>query len=297
MLRNKIPMTQKHSWFHFCWTLFLSLVAGFVICGPARAAGPWNALYVFGDSYSDSGAGYVDADGPTAVVYLARGLQIPFTYCSDADRTGKSLNFAVSGAKTGEGEGFQIACKSRGIGEKLQCRGIQNQVRDFFSRVQSGEIKFSPDHTLFFIAGGLNDGKLPTKETIANLKAAIGTLYTVGARHIFVALLPTRIPPFRDVGLRLNPALQQIPGDIHLAGLDVRLSHWGEFFDEILEHPTNYGLKNTTDACAGRALFDEDPTPKGDASTYYYYHPGHPSTAVHRVVGEALLREALAATD
>lgn len=40
-------------------------------------------LYVFGDSYSDSGAGYLDGNGPTAVVYLATSLGVR---CSDRER-------------------------------------------------------------------------------------------------------------------------------------------------------------------------------------------------------------------
>jgi len=48
---------------------------------------------------------------------------------------------------------------------------------------------------------------------------------------------------------------------------------------------------NVTDACAGRALFDEDTTEKGDPETYYFYHSGHPSTAVQRVVGRMLAKE------
>ena len=37
------------------------------------ASGPttrYTRLYVFGDSYSDIGAGYIDGNGPTAVAYL-----------------------------------------------------------------------------------------------------------------------------------------------------------------------------------------------------------------------------------
>jgi phospholipase/lecithinase/hemolysin len=62
-----------------------------------------------------------------------------------------------------------------------------------------------------------------------------------------------------------------------------------------MDNPGRYGIVNTKDACAGRALFDEDPAEKGDPSTYYFYHEGHPSTAVHKVVAEGLLREARAA--
>ena len=32
----------------------------------------------------------------------------------------------------------------------------------------------------------------------------------------------------------------------------------------------------------------------GDPSTYYFYHHGHPSTAVHRIVGKKLYEELVA---
>ena len=50
---------------------------------PPLTAAPYTQLYVFGDSYSDSGSGYLDTNGPTAVAYLAEHLDIPFTYYGD----------------------------------------------------------------------------------------------------------------------------------------------------------------------------------------------------------------------
>jgi len=63
----------------------------------------YSRLYVFGDSYSDIGAGYIDGNGPTAVAYLGwlMGLQVASSKAANAG--GKSLVFAVSGAGTGEG--------------------------------------------------------------------------------------------------------------------------------------------------------------------------------------------------
>src|SRR5580700_2504044 len=88
---------------------------------PATNSHPYTMLYVFGDSYSDSGAGYVDANGPTAVVYLAQRLGIPFTYNGDPASKGKGLNFAISGARTGAGAGRRYP-----TGEFLSY-GMQNQ--------------------------------------------------------------------------------------------------------------------------------------------------------------------------
>jgi phospholipase/lecithinase/hemolysin len=243
-------------------------------------------MYVFGDSYSDNGAGYVDGNGPTAVAYLAKRLGFELKPANAADSASQSLNFAVSGAQTGHGAG-------RKIKDAMLGRGMMEQVDDFVTRVQSHQISFDAKSTLFFVAGGLNDRRLPGTETVANLEAEIRKLYDTGARRFRVAVLPTAIPSFSEVGTRLNPDLRRIPGEVQgqLAGAQIALSHWGEFFDEVMRNPQRYGIVNTTDKCAGREISDEDTTPCAKPETYYYYHAGHPSTAVHKVVGDKLYDE------
>lgn len=256
--------------------------AGFV----NAAARPIDRLYIFGDSYSDSGAGYVDGDGPTAVAYLARRLGLELRPATDPGSDARSLNFAVSGAQTGRGAGRKV--KDAFLG-----RGMVEQVDDFAARVQSRQIAFDPDRTLFFLAGGLNDRRLPGAETVGNLKAHVRKLYGLGARRFRIALMPEAIPAFSDVGRRLNPELRRIPDEVaaELPAIEIRLSNWGPFFDEVMRNPAAYGIRNTTDKCAGRAIFDEDATPCSAPATYFYYHAGHPSTAVHRIVGDKLYDE------
>jgi phospholipase/lecithinase/hemolysin len=253
----------------------------------APAPRPIERLYVFGDSYSDSGAGYVDGDGPTAVAYFARRLGLELRPATDAAAANRSLNFAVSGAQTGRGAG-------RKVKDAVLSRGMVEQVDDFAARVQSKQIAFEPDRTLFFLAGGLNDRRLPGAETVANLKAHVRKLHFLGARRFRIALLPEAIPAFSEVGQRLNPELRRIPAEIarELPGIEIRVSNWGPFFDEVMRNPAAYGIRNTTDKCAGRAIFDEDATPCPAPATYFYYHAGHPSTAVHRIVGDKLFEEA-----
>jgi cholinesterase len=253
----------------------------------AATSGPttrYSRLYVFGDSYSDIGAGYIDGNGPTAVAYLGwlMGLQVASSKAVNAP--GKSLVFAVSGAGTGEGTGRQVK-------EAFLGYGMMNQVRDFAARVKSGEIAFDPQTTLFFLAGGLNDGRRETATTLANLRQELQILRELGGRHFTMALLPTKIPQFAAVGLRLNPAYEQFVREETTGGLDLWVNHWGAAFDDVMEHPTTHGIVNTTSACAGRAIFDQDPTPVGDPATYFFYHEGHPSTAVHRIVGKKLFEE------
>src|SRR5436190_19356097 len=99
-------------------------------------AGPttrYSRLYVFGDSYSDIGAGYIDGNGPTAVAYLGWLMGLQVAPATSAGAAGHSLVFAVSGAGTGEGEGHRVK-------EALLGYGMMNQVRDFAAREKSGEI-------------------------------------------------------------------------------------------------------------------------------------------------------------
>jgi phospholipase/lecithinase/hemolysin len=257
----------------------------------------WTALYAFGDSYSDSGAGYVDTNGPTAIVYLAADLGIPFTYSSAENADGYSLNFAVSGAKSGTSEGVRMrsASDAPGVNEKLLGRGMMNQVEDFTQRVKAGRIRFDPSATIFFIEGGLNDNSSQASTTVMNIEKEIRQLYAVGGRYFLIARLPVKIPAFSTQGARLNPALEKIPDDLKITLPEARIvaSQWGRYFDNVMERPGANGISNTSEPCAARALFGDDPTPCAAPDVYYYYHDGHPSAAVHRIVGKQLKNDLL----
>ncbi len=266
------------------WLLFVACVAA-----RAQDVKPYSMLYVFGDSYSDSGAGYVDGNGPTAVVYLAQRMGIPFTFYGDAKSAEKGLNFAISGARSG------VGMDSRNPHGEVLSRGMRNQVDSFASFVKAGIIHFDGAQTMFYFAGGLNDRSLKDGETVANIEGEIDTLYALGARRFMVALLPTKIPSFATAGTRFNPQLSTIPAAMKAKYADIQIanSDWGGFFDEVMTHPAKYGLTNTTDKCAGRVLHNEDPTPCADPDAHFFYHEGHPSTAVHKAVGDMLYDEAV----
>jgi len=251
---------------------------------------PYTQLYVFGDSYSDSGSGYVDGNGPTAVVYLAQRLGIPFTYYGDPNSAGKGLNFAISGARTGEGAGRRYP-----TGEFLGF-GMKNQVANFVAFSKTGDIpKIDPDRTMFFFAGGLNDRGTAEGYTRTNIEGEIESLYALGARRFMVALLPTRIPQFATAGTQFNPELAKIPDEERAKHPDIRIanSNWGLFLDEVITNPAKYGITDTTHPCAGRAFQHQDPTPCTDPAAYFFYHEGHPSTVTHKAVGDMLYQEAI----
>jgi phospholipase/lecithinase/hemolysin len=202
---------------------------------PILAAAPYTQLYVFGDSYSDSGSGYLDTNGPTAVAYLAQRLAIPFTWYGDPKYSKtQGLNFAISGAGSGAGPGRRYP-----TGEMLGI-GMRNQVDQFVAFTKTDDIpKFDPANTMFFFAGGLNDRGKPDGYTRTNIESEIDTLYALGARRFMVALLPTKIPSFASAGVQFNPELAKIPAEEKAKYPDIRIanSNWGAFFDEVITNP------------------------------------------------------------
>ena len=273
-----------------CFILCAGTVLAQVAAAPAVNLHPYTMLYVFGDSYSDSGSGYVDTNGPTAVVYLAQRLGIPFTYYGDPSSTGKGLNFAVSGAETGEGGGRRFP-----TGPFLGF-GMKNQVDNFVQYSKGGLLpKIDPENTMFFFAGGLNDGRRPEGFTRTNIEAEIDALYDLGARRFMVAILPTKIRQFAAAGTKANPEIEKIPDEERAKHPDIRIagSRWGAFFDEVITNPSKYGLTDTSDACAQHALRGEQIQACSSPDTYFFYYEGHPSTAAHHAVGEMLYQEAI----
>ncbi len=270
--------------------LCASALVAQVTPAPATNPHPYTMLYVFGDSYSDSGAGYVDGNGPTAVFYLAQHLGIPFTYNGDQASKGKGLNFAVSAASTGEGAGRPLD------GGGMLGFGMKNQLENFVRDSQNGSIpKIDAANTMFFFAGGLNDRARPDGFVRTNIESEIDTLYDLGARRFMVAILPVKIPQFATAGTRLNPELEKIPGEERAKHPDIRIanSQWGAFLDEVIANPAKYGLTDTTNYCADRAFGPQRIQPCSDPDAHFFYHEGHPSTAAHRAVGDMLYREAI----
>lgn len=257
-----------------------------IVCslGAMTAATPASAvvindLFVFGDSYSDTGAfvPLVNPGGTTWAGYLAQNFNITLTTSKNPDPGTDGVNFAESGARVDP-----IPAPTR------QPRSLTQQVAEFQNYVDNDEVTFNPDSTLFFLAGGLNDHTSDPTQIDAATTAQITTLYSLGARIFELALLPQDVPAFTNSALNLNPGYTALVPELQAEFPDatIELSNWGPDYDDILTNPSNYGITNTTTACAG-------PPVCATPDTYFYYVNSHPSDASHHIVGNEIFSEVL----
>ena len=242
-----------------------------------------NDLFVFGDSYSDTGAFVKLTNGETAVWYLAQEFGITLDTSKVADPGTDGVNFAQSGARVFVGP----------TPPATQPLSLTQQVAQFQAYVDSGKVDFNPSTSLFFLLGGLNDHNLVSSAQVnAATEQQVATLYSLGARVFEIALLPADIPGFTDSAANLNPGYTALVPELQKMFPDATfgLSNWGPDYDQILNNPAQFGLTNTTDPCDN--LFANPPAPIcSTPDQFFYYFNSHPSDAVHKIVGGDLFTE------
>ena len=257
----------------------LSMCAALVETSPARATAI-NDLFVFGDSYSDTGAFFPLTNGSTAVGYLAQDLGITLVTSKNADPGTDGVNFAQSGAT--------IATPP--TPPATQPLDLTQQVAQFQAYVTAGTVTFNPSSSVFMLLGGLNDHTTSQALIASATISQVSTLYSLGARLFDIALIPSLVPFFIDSAANVNPVIETVVPELQAEFPDavIHLSNWGPDYDQVLSNPTEYGLTNTTDPCFDFTTFTQTCT---TPSTYFYYYIAHPSAAVHQIVGNELVAE------
>lgn len=286
------------------------LLAGSSISIPAYAAA-FEKLYVFGDSYSDSGNHFAltgtpssppyasrFSNGPTAAEYVGRSLGAPLTYSLDPNAGNKSLSFAVSGALTGTANNTPALDDGS--------RGMLNQVADFKTRTDAGSLSFDPSKTLFFVFGGANDvlrtsfaGANPAQvvpNAVANLTSQVQTLAGLGAQNIAIGTVPDlgKTPlaaqlgtgtsaQFSSLSAGLDDAYRSLaPSLAGSLGVNVSILDWGSYLDDLVSNPSANGFANSTGTCLTGSVVCADP------SSYVFWDGVHPTTAAHQAIGARL---------
>lgn len=243
-------------------------------------------LVVFGDSLSDIGTVFRAtggmyppnppyyqgrySNGLVWVEYLAQRLDLP-------ER--KINNFACGGATTGSDINSLVP-------------GLLTQVQSF-TRTQQQALP----NTLYVLWAGANDylqGASSTSIPVENVTKAIALLIDVGAKKILVANAPDlgQLPATRNStnsaslsaltqvhnqALRRSlKVLSQKHPDIHLATLDAH-----ELYKSAIAHPAAFGFTNVISACLDRG------NSSGNPNQFLFWDKIHPTTAAHRILGEA----------
>lgn len=256
----------------------MAVTGAALVAQPARAT-VFNDLFVFGDSYSDTGSFAQYSNGPTAVGNLAKDLGIPLTTSQTINPGSSGVNFAQTAAKITVGP----------TPPKPNPLSINQQVGQFASYVANNAVSFNPASTLFFLEEGLNDASTPVATVVDAITNQVAQLYRLGARTIELTSLPydtgfnASAKAFNAPYAALVPTLQTAYPDATIA-----LSNFGGFLDQVQANPGQYGLTNATDACVNGNQVCATP------GTYFFYYGGHPSAATSVIVGQDLYQEALA---
>lgn len=291
--------------------VFVAASASLLLAGSA-SAGPYSAVYVFGDSVSDSGNvalaigqpsgvpqsitgnGYIPdfpyfpsgrfSNGPVWVESFAAGLGL-----SAAPSLAGGTDFAFAGARTG-GPNVPVPTLTTQAGMFLGATGgvapgnalyviaeVGNDARD---TLQAMAISADPLQTLSAGAAAY----------AANIEAIVHSLRNAGAQHFLV---------FNNVDLGLVPAIQAIGGPVPgLASLvsatmnsaleaalvdepDVTPFDTFGFLDDVVNHPASFGFDNVADACGAAA--------GADCSRYAFWDGLHPTAAMHGLIARTAL--------
>jgi len=263
---------------------FTILLTSGLIAGHAST---FSALYVFGDSLSDTGnnpaspaSSYYNgrySNGPLWVEYLSADLGLPYN---------ASNNFAYSGSETSDLLS-QVAGVPASTALHTALYTVLSGGNDFLDNVDLEENDSAWD--------------LVVTDAVSNITVAVTMLYTNGAREIMVGDIP-------DVGLtpafngapagfanyvdskvalgntllqsRMTNAMAQNPGlRIYMVNINAVVSN-------VLSAPAAYGFTVTTNG----ALEDTNLTNKsfnGPGADYLFWDIIHPTTKFDAMMGAA----------
>ena len=289
---------------------FAALAAAALLAWTAPAqAGPYGALYAFGDSLSDVGnvsaltSGLVPAapyaagrfsNGPVWVETLAAGLGLG----SLAPSVLGGTDYAFGGAQTGTTPTHAATPLDLGA-----------QFAAFSAGYPSG----APSDALYTVWIGSNDllgalggGSAAARATAdaaaGNVQTVLRGLAAAGARDVLVATVSDlgQAPRLNDdpvasaagsaLAVYFNQNLLATLGaDPLLAGLDLRVLDTYALIADAVVRPSAYGLGNVTDACLSGATNLAGGTPCANPDAYLFWDDLHPTAAAHAAIGRQAL--------
>jgi phospholipase/lecithinase/hemolysin len=259
-------------------------------------------LVVFGDSLSDNGNSFFLfkqpqppyyngrwSNGPVWVDYFPRvaksfGVDIsPATAFLQDGQTDNATNFAIGGATSGKGNTF-ITTPA----------GLQFEINTYLSAVN--DHASANDLYVFWI--GANDflAGIDPAQTVVNIKNAIATLASKGARTFAVIKIPdlALTPLVKSFGGATIQEAKQfvVTANVLLAvelsrlafahQIRIELVDINAIFIPLVFSPVLFGFTNSTDS----ALAALAANPSTNPNDYVFWDGFHPTTKVHLLGAE-----------
>ncbi len=248
----------------------------------------FDALYVFGDSFSDDGNVFKYTGGSTPLsppYFEGRFSNGPVWVEYLANKLGTtSTNFAYGGSSTGIGNAVIPEVPLPGLltQTKLFTQANPNADANALYTVWAGANDY--------LFGGVTDPTVP----LNNLSTAVTSLYTAGARNIMVVDLADMGKfPARRVNSEISSSLNALT-EAHNSGLAATLDYLSQqkpdiniipldvnsLFNRAIAAPTKFGFTNVTDSCLIGVVVCDNP------NEYLFWDDSHPTTTAHKLIGE-----------
>jgi outer membrane lipase/esterase len=276
-------------------------------------AGPFSALYVFGDSLSDVGNDAYITGGavPKSPPYFQGRFSNGPNY---ADQLASMLGVPLSASLMGGTDYAFGGARTNYVASSLPpaARSFNQQISDYAGNHANADSDAL--YTLWIGANDMSDvltdpnplnvAGMAIGNAVGGVVSAINSLYALGARDFL-------IPNLSDLGLipevlifgpgasalatsltqSYNNTLATALNNINLLNLTLYQFDTFSIHQTIINNPGAYGLTNTTQGCYdgyvdGSALpgGNNPPIKCATPNSYFYWDFEHPSAAVHQIL-------------
>ncbi|MEZ5566324.1 MAG: SGNH/GDSL hydrolase family protein [Gammaproteobacteria bacterium] len=276
----------------------ISVIVAIILAFASAQASAYSAMYVFGDSLSDTGnvnivTGGVPlppyatghfSNGPVWVETLAANLGL-----SASPGLAGGTNWAFGGAPTGSP--FTAAVPT-----------MTQQVSTYYLPSAGG---VADPNALYVVWGGGNDIRTgdPSVLTysVPNISSIISTLAAAGATNFLVPNLPNigLTPEAQAAGpaavagatflsTSFNAQLAVATAGLRTSlGINITDVDVFSFLNNVIGNPSLFGLTNTTDRCFSGATGVGGPgTVCANPDEYLFWDGIHPTAAAHAALGD-----------